>query len=317
MGRFRKTPISIKTHKYNWLFGSEWQMIHNRMEGNSFTFFIGMNGSGKSYAMLKRSEILGKDQFDNYGFLFDPDHLEKHIFFDRQDMQNKIAELEKMPAFKIKGYILNLDEAQMTANAKQWNDRDILNFSKEMTSIRSSRFSISLNMPSYKMITTDLRQLGTYICEMYPPSRIDRVNGLAFSKLHLLELKPYLGEVFRHRPFISVKETNPVTGLSQNHGGLMSEFSWGLPSKLIRKNYEKLKKEFRKMSSEKKATIKEDKKVKETNSNKSVEELVEMLKEKRPGFNLKDIKGSTITALLGIGKDKAYAVRSFITDLRE
>jgi hypothetical protein len=133
----------------------------------------------------------------------------------------------------------------------------------------------------------------------------------------LLELKPYLGEVFRHRPFISVKEENPITGLSQNHGGLMSEFSWGLPSKLIRKNYEKLKKEFRKMSSEKKATIKEDRKVKETNSNKSVEELVELLKEKRPGFNLKDIKGSTITALLGIGKDKAYAVRSFINDLRE
>ena len=239
LGRFRKTPISIKTHKYNWLFGSEWQMIHNRMEGNSFTFFIGMNGSGKSYAMLKRSEILGKDQYDNYGFLFDPDHLENHVFFDRQDMQNKIAELEKLPSFKIRGYILNLDEAQMTANAKQWNDRDILDFSKEMTSIRSSRFSISLNMPSYKMITTDLRQLGTYICEMYPPGRIDRVNGLAFSKLHLLELKPYLGEVFRHRPFISVSEENPITGFSQNHGGLMSEFSWQMPSKIIRKNYEK------------------------------------------------------------------------------
>jgi hypothetical protein len=273
-----------------------------------------MKGSGKSYAMLKRSEILGKDQYDNYGFLFDPDHLEKHIFFDRQDMQNKIAELEKLPSFKIRGYILNLDEAQMTANAKQWNDRDILDFSKEMTSIRSSRFSISLNMPSYKMITTDLRQLGTYICEMYPPGRIDRVNKLAFSKLHLLELKPYIGEVFRHRPFITVKEDNPITGLSQNHGGLMSEFSWGMPSELIRKNYEKLKKEFRKMSSERKATVKEDKKVKDSVGKKSVVELVEMLKEKRPGFNLKDVKATSISALLGIGKDKANTVRAYITD---
>jgi len=190
-----------------------------------------------------------------------------------------------------------------------------LDFSKEMTSIRSSRFSISLNMPSYKMITTDLRQLGTYICEMYPPGRIDRVNGLAFSKLHLLELKPYLGEVFRHRPFITVKEENPITGLSQNHGGLMSEFSWGLPSPLIRKNYEKLKKEFRKMSSERKATVKEDRKVKDTVGKRSVVELVEMLKEKRPGFNLKDIKGSGIAALLGIGKDKANTVRSYILSM--
>jgi len=314
LGRFRKTPPSIKNHKYNWLFASEWQMVHNRMDGNSFTFFIGMNGSGKSYAMLKRSEILGKDPQDNYGSLFDPDHLENHIFFDRQDLQNKIAELEKMPSFKVRGYILNLDEAQMSTNAKQWNDRDILEFSKEMTSIRSSRFSISLNMPTYKMITTDLRQLGTYICEMYPPGRIDRVNGIAYAKLHLLELKPFLGEVWRHRPFISFRCDNPITGLPQSHGGLLSEFSWDMPSVTVRRNYERLKKDFRKMRSEKLATKNNEKEVKVSNSKRSIPELVALLKGKEE--MLKDSKGNIVSnrvsAVLGIGKDKAQVVRSYM-----
>lgn len=294
------------------MFASEWQMIQNRMDGNSFTFFIGMNGSGKSYAMLKRCEILGKNVDDTYEFTFDLDHLENHVFFDRQDMQNKVAELEKMKSSKVRGYMLNLDEAQMTANAKQWNDRDILEFSKEMTSIRSSRFSISLNMPSYKMITTDLRQLGTYICEMYPPSRIDRQNRLAFSKLHLLELKPYLGVVWRHRPFISVAERNPVTGLSQSHGGLLSEFSWELPSRELRRNYEKLKKEFRKKSSERKAIIKEDKRTKKNISFTPVPELAKRVME----ANLPKLTGGTISAFLGVGRDKAFTIKEYIDSLR-
>jgi hypothetical protein len=250
LGNFRKTPKSIKENKYSWLFASEWQMIHNRMDGNSFTFFIGGNGTGKTFAALRRAEILGVDKNDEYGTLFDPDHLENHIFFDRTEMLQRISELEKLPSFKKRGYQFVLDEAQMTANAKDWNNKEVLKFSKEMTTIRSSRFSICLTMPTYKMITTDLRQLGTYLCEMFPPNRIDIERGLSYSKLHLLALKPYLGEVWRHRPYLKAKSINPILGLPVLQQGLLSEFTWELPSKTTIKNYEKLKKDFRKRSSE-------------------------------------------------------------------
>ncbi len=250
MGNFRATPKSIKENKYSWLFASEWQMIHNRMDGNSFTFFIGGNGTGKTFAALRRAEVLGVDKNDEYGTLFDSDHLENHVFFDRTEMLQRISELEKLPSFKKRGYQFVLDEAQMTANAKDWNNKEVLKFSKEMTTIRSSRFSICLTMPTYKMITTDLRQLGTYLCEMFPPNRIDIERGLSYSKLHLLALKPYLGEVWRHRPYLKAKSINPILGLPVLQQGLLSEFTWELPSKETIRAYEKLKKDFRKRSSE-------------------------------------------------------------------
>jgi len=310
-GRFRKTPTSIKDHKYNWLFASEWQMIHNRMDGNSFTFFIGSNGSGKTFANLRRCEILGVDEHDSYGRLFDPDHLENHVFFDRQDMQNKIAQLEKLPTFKTRGYQLMLDEAQMTANAKQWNDRQILEFSKEMTTIRSSRFNISMTMPTFRMITTDLRQLGTYMCEMMPASFIDSTRGLAFGKLHLLTLKPYLGEVWRNRPYIRFEEVNPVTGIPLGHAGLLSEFSWELPSPVVRRNYEKMKKEFRKLSSERKASVDLDKEKKVSNSRLPIDELAKKFVKKFSG-DYEKVTGAVLQSSLNVGFQKALAVKSHL-----
>lgn len=278
MGNFRKTPDSIKNNKYSWLFASEWQMIHNRMDGNSFTFFIGANGSGKTFAALKRAEIIGVDKTDSYGKLFDPDNLGNHVFFDRMEMLSKIKELEKLPGFKKRGYQYILDEAQMTANAKDWNNKEVLKFSKEMTSIRSSRFSICLTMPTYKMITTDLRQLGTYLCEMMPPNTIDLENSIAYSKLHLLALKPYLGDVWRHRPYLKAKNVNPILKLPVVQQGLLSEFSWELPSKTTIKNYEKLKKEFRKRSSEKAAA--EESKNKDKGRSKTFDYVKTILNDK-------------------------------------
>lgn len=249
----RPTPKSILNHKYFWLFEKEWQQIHNRTEGNSFNFFIGGNGTGKTYASLTRMEIVGVDENDSYGRLFDPDKLENHLFFDKQDMLNKIDELEKLPLKLRRGYQLDLDEAQMTANAKEWNDREVLKFSKEMTTIRSSRLSITLTMPTHRMITTDLRQLGTYQVEMFPSDKIDKDKGLSFSKLHYLTLRPHEGEIWRKRPLLSHLSINFITGLPVAKKGLMNEITWKLPSRTTRRNYEKLKRDFRRKSAESKA----------------------------------------------------------------
>jgi hypothetical protein len=246
----RLTPKSIKNHKYAFVFEPEWERIHNRREGNSFNFFIGGNGTGKTYASLTRMEIVGVDENDSYGRLFDPDRLENHLFFDKNEMLTKIAELEKQPLSYRRGYQLDLDEAQMTANAKQWNDKDVLNFSKEMTTIRSSRLSITLTMPTHRMITTDLRQLGTYQVEMYPAERMEMNKGISHSKLHFLTLQPHLGEVWRKRPLVVHEYLNPITGLPTIQRGRLNDITWKLPSLTVRRNYEKLKKDFRKRSAE-------------------------------------------------------------------
>lgn len=311
--------IDIKKSKPKKVYGftldsnSQWYVTDN---------FMVTHNSGKTFADLTRCEIMGVDEHDSYGKLFDPDHLENHVFFDRQDMQNKIAELEKLPSFKTRGYQLMLDEAQMTANAKQWNDRQILEFSKEMTTIRSSRFNISMTMPTFKMITTDLRQLGTYMCEMFSADRINRQAGVSYSKLHLLALKPYIGEVWRHRPYINFKEENPLTGIETGHGGLLSEFTWELPSPTVRRNYEKMKKEFRKVSSEKKATVDIANEKQKVNGKRSLAlELKELAKKVLENevvvSNEKGkVTGRRIAAFLGIGADKAYSVRAVYENLK-
>jgi len=241
----RKLPGSIANHKYHEIFGKEWLMIHNRMDGNSFNFFIGRNGTGKTYASLKRAEIVGVDESDSYGTLFDPDNLENHLFFDKQDMLDKIAELEKMSLKDRRGYQLILDEAQMTANAKEWNNREVLGFSKDMTTIRSSRLNIVMTMPTHRMITTDLRQLGIYQVEMLPAESIDLQSGIAYSKLHYLSLNSHDGEIWRSRPYIKQKYENTISHLSTFKQGKLNRIGWKLPSKTTRKNYEEMKKAFR------------------------------------------------------------------------
>lgn len=246
----RTVPDSIKKHKYAFVFQPEWERIHNRREGNSFNFFIGGNGTGKTFASLKRMEIVGVDENDSYGRLFDPDHLENHLFFDKTEMNQKIAELEEKPLQYRRGYQLTLDEAQMTANAKQWNDKQVLEFSKSMTTIRSSRLSITLTMPTHKMITTDLRQLGTYQVEMYPAERMEIKKGIAHSKLHFLTLMPHQGEVWRKRPLVVHEYINKITNLPTMQRGRLNDITWELPMLTIRRNYEKLKKDFRKRNAE-------------------------------------------------------------------
>lgn len=245
MKQFRKTPPSVSNHRYSEIFAKEWQKIHNRMDGNSFNFFIGGNGTGKSYAALKRSEIIGVDENDCYGKLFDPDHLENHVFFDKQDMMAKIAELEKKPLEETRGYQIILDEAQVSANAKEWNNREVLNFSKDMTTIRSARLSICLTMPTHRMITTDLRQLGIYQVEMFPAEKLDLSRGISYSKIHYLKLNPHSGEIWRYRPVITFKSKSIVTGETIVKRGRLNQIAWKLPNRTIRKNYEEMKKAFR------------------------------------------------------------------------
>ena len=309
----RKIPRSIAEHKYAEIFAPEWLMIHNRMEGNSFNFFIGSNGTGKTYASLTRMEIVGKDENDEYGKLFDPDHLEDHLFFDKQDMLDKIAELEKCSLKERRGYQIVLDEAQMTANAKEWNNREVLGFSKDMTTIRSSRFNICMTMPTHKMITTDLRQLGTYQIEMYPADKIDLTKKIAFSKIHYLKLNPHLGEIWRLRPNIMQKMKNGVSELPTIRKGKLCQMSWKLPTKTTRKNYEKMKSAFRDKVADQNAKAKVEKNVeKKSMIQRILEEVSENLDKYRDPK--KGYSWPKISADFGCGSTTAMSVRKILLE---
>ena len=288
-------------------------MIHNRMEGNSFNFCIGANGTGKTYAFLKRMEIMGVDENDEWGTLFDPDHLDQHLFFDKQDMLEKIAELEKQTLKQRRGYQILLDEAQMTANAKEWNNREVLNFSKDMTTIRSSRLNIAMTMPTHRMITTDLRQLGTYQVEMFPADKINISDGIAYSKIHYLTLKPHLGELWRSRPRVRQRYQNSISDLQIVRQGKLSQVAWKLPTLKTRRNYEKMKQAFRDSQAEKLAKKKEDDlKPRVSKFRLALEQCQEDLDSVRD-----PVKGFSWTAIAkqtGCGVSTAQRVAKFLKD---
>lgn len=302
MVELRETPPSIREHKYGAIFGAEWQKIHNRMDGNSFNFFIGSNGTGKTYAALKRAEIVGVDENDSYGRLFDPDHLENHVFFDKTDMLSKIAKLEKKGLEKTRGYQIILDEAQVTANAKEWNNREVLNFSKDMTTIRSSRLSIVLTMPSHRMITTDLRQLGIYQVEMFPAETLDLKNGISYSKIHFLKLNPHTSEIWRYRPLTNCNFISPITGFGLVRRARLSQITWNLPSRKVRRNYENMKAAFREQRSEEHEQTKEiqEKKNLLKQTVESIRKNIDYYRDPKKGFSwekiVKDYDVSVATA---------------------
>jgi hypothetical protein len=302
----RLVPKSIAEHKYHEIFAKEWLMIHNRMEGNSFNFFIGSNGTGKTYAALKRAEIMGVDEQDSYGTLFDPDHLENHLFFDKQDMLNKIAELEKLSLKDRRGYQLILDEAQMTANAKEWNNKEVLGFSKDMTTIRSSRLNIVMTMPTHRMITTDLRQLGAYQVEMLPADTINLKKGISYSKLHFLKLNPHLGEIWRTNPQVRQVFKNCISRLSTSKQGKLRRLGWTLPSKTTRKNYEEMKQAFRDKTAELNA-----KKQLEPETKKSLTQMIlEDVREKLDNYRdpVKGFSWAKIIKDYNCGTSTAYQI---------
>ncbi len=302
-------PKSILEHKYANIFAAEWDMVNNRMDGNSFNFFIGGNGTGKTYASLKRAEIIGVDEHDSYGKLFDPDNLHKHVFFDKQTMLNKIAELEKQGIKKTRGYQIILDEAQMSANAKDWNNKEVLQFSKDMTTIRSSRLSICLTMPTHRMITTDLRQLGIYQVEMAPAKTMDLHHGLAKSKLHYLKLNPHTGEIWRNNPALKFHFINPVSKLAVKKKGKLRKILWKLPSIKTRNRYEALKKAFK----EKRAEEYENKEVVKTQQKSRFIEIIESIKEKIEDYYIDNkFVVPNIIRDYGCSYSTAYAVSRFL-----
>jgi len=305
-----KVPASIRNHKYAEIFASEWDMINNRMDGNSFNFFIGTNGTGKTYSALKRSEIVGVDEFDSYGKLFDPDHLENHVFFDKQKMLGKIAELEKYGLKKTKGYQIILDEAQMSANAKDWNNKEVLEFSKDMTTIRSSRLSICLTMPTHRMITTDLRQLGIYQVEMAPAETMNLTYGISHSKLHFLKLNPHTGEIWRKRPSITFKFKNMVSNLETQKHGKLREVIWKLPSRTTRTNYEKMKKAFK----DERAELNELKQEEKQYTKKSMfHEITNKIKENLSSYKQNsELNWAKIMKEFNCSRATAYSVISFL-----
>jgi hypothetical protein len=124
-------------------------------------------------------------------------------------------------------------------------------------------------------------------------------------------LKPYLGEVWRNRPYIRFEEVNPVTGIPLGHAGLLSEFSWELPSPVVRRNYEKMKKEFRKLSSERKASVDLDKEKKVSNSRLPIDELAKKFVKKFSG-DYEKVTGAVLQSSLNVGFQKALAVKSHL-----
>jgi len=236
----RPTPNSIKFHKFSFIFEPEWQMIHNSKKGNSLAVFCGGLGSGKTYAALNRAEVLGVLPEQDDLHLFDPDHLENHVCFDKLGFDRITAMLKEKKDTWTRGYQIVLDEAEIDLYSKDFQKDTVKDLTKKFATIRSRRYCIALTLPSFGMLNADIRRLVNYYCQM---QKVNLEEKTSYSSFNYLRTNPFTNIIYRHKP--TFKEVLVgVDGLPLFHRTKLSRIEWALPNKKVCSRYEELKDAF-------------------------------------------------------------------------
>lgn len=236
----KKIPDSIRLHKYSFIFEPEWRMIHNTKKGNSLAVICGGLGSGKTYAALRRGEILGVTEGNKDLHLFDPDHLEDHVCFDKIGFDRITAMLKEKGTRFSRGYNIVLDEAEIDLYSKDFQKDTVKDLTKKFATIRSRRYCIALTLPSFGMLNADIRRLVNYYCQM---EKVNLQEKISYSTFNYLKTNPFTNVIYRHKP--TFKEIIiGMDGLPMIKRTKLSRVEWDLPSKSVRKKYEELKDAF-------------------------------------------------------------------------
>ena len=233
-------PMSIKTHKYGFLFSKEWGTMHNSNAGNDLTVFTGAMGSGKSWACAKHQEILGVNSNEE-PIYFNPDAVWNHICFSKPGFDAITNQLAKIKKSRTRGYQIMLDEAEVGLYSKKAMTKEVMDLTLKFATIRSRRWGIGLTLPTFGMLNADIRRLVNYFCIMTGKFSED---NRSISKIEFMWSHPVTGEIWRPRPSFMQSEINPITGCYNYVRYKLDTIAWEKPTHKVIRGYEKLKKEF-------------------------------------------------------------------------
>lgn len=175
---------------------------------NAIAIWVGPTGSGKSYSMLRLSELV------------DPDFTLKHLVFSAEDFLDLVND-ESLG----RGRVLAWDEAGLGMPAREWSS--ILNRSVGyvLQSFRFRNIALFLTVPDSSFIDAQARTLFHYYFECVD---IDRFNKMVVVKPFLTEHSGRFGKDYNKYPQVKLQ-----TGSAK-----ITEIRFSLASKNLRESYE-------------------------------------------------------------------------------
>lgn len=297
MGKF-KTPQLVKDATYSdWWFEPAWRQMWCSNAGNNMGVVVGSNGSGKTYLEGWVAEQLGVDQF-NQRTKFNTDALDEHVFFETKPFINQCNRLMRMGKRKTIGTQLIIDEGQLALYSKDAFTQDVKNLSRMLMTIRSRRWGVYINLPSFGMLNRDVRLITNWMVQMK-----GKPGEYSYGTFYNVETNMVTGEPYLKKPVFSTKEyTSDGVPLLKNVAYSILPFP--KPSKNFIRPYEKMKAIHQQELYEKYGDVVNESVAKEEPiSNESVESLaVKVLNNKEQLSYRGKFSQPKVASFLGIGR---------------
>ena len=240
-----KTPLSIKNALYSdWWFEPAWQQMHSSNAGNNLGVVVGANGSGKSWLLGWVAETLGVTPEDKKD-LFRTDFLSEHLFFDSRSFIQQCNKLMKFRKRLTVGYQLILDEGQLSLYSKEAFNEEVKNLSRMLMTIRSRRWGVYINLPSFGMLNKDVRIITNWMVQMR-----GKPTEYSYGTFYEVMTNMVTGEPYLKKPVFSTKQNTP-DGVPLVRNVAYSIMPFPKPSINFIRPYERMKAEHQKLLYEK------------------------------------------------------------------
>lgn len=238
--------------------------MHNSNAGNNLGLVVGPNGSGKSWLLGWVAETLGVRPNGNTD-LFDTSNLNKHVFFDSKSFMQRATELTNMSKRKTVGTQLILDEGQLSLYSKDAFKDEVKNLSRMLMTIRSRRWGVYINLPTFGMLNKDVRMITNWLVQMK-----GKPLDYSYGTFYTVDVNMISGEPFIKKPVFSSKEYTE-DGMPYIVDKAYSILPFPQPSNKFIIPYEKMKNEHQKELYEKYGALGS-----ETKNGSKVEEKVSL-----------------------------------------
>jgi hypothetical protein len=235
-----KTPESIKQAPYSdWWFTPAWNQMHNSNAGNNMGVVVGGNGTGKSWMLGWVSETLGVRP-NGEKDLFDTTNLKNHVFFDAESFIRRANELMKKKKRHTIGTQLILDEGQLSLYSKEAFNKEVKNLSRMLMTVRSRRWGVYINLPSFGMLNKDVRMITNWMVQMK-----GKPTEYSYGTFYNVETNMVSGEPYLKKPVFS-KRIITENGMPMVMNTAYAIVPFPKPSRNFIVPYEKMKAEHQK-----------------------------------------------------------------------
>jgi len=302
----RRTPPSVKEAPYSkWWFTPAWRQMHYSNAGNNLGVVVGGNGTGKSWMLGWVAETLGVNKRGEKT-LFDTDHLWNHVCFDAKTFSDIVSALMKLPKYKTVGYQILLDEGQLALYSKEAFNEEVKNLSRLLMTVRSRRWGVYINLPSFKMLNKDVRTITNWMVWM-KGKPTDCSHGTYYEvNTNLMDGEPNIKKPVCYKT-IRVMDRLPFSVKAAHN---ILEFP--KPSKKFIVPYEKMKAiHQRELYNQFNISMHKEDVSKEEKKSEELDELVQKVISRKNELWTKryGLPARKISAMLGIGYDRAMKIK--------